>query len=191
LRRESDLTMFEPFADQLIDHLSSGCSDDAERAQTRDCFDFLESDPLCFERQNLARHFTGSSVVLDTETHTHMLMTFHTKAKAWLHLGGHCDGLPHPFVTACVETLEESGLRSAVPVHGKIFDVDVHKVDRHLDVPEHRHYDIRYLFHASQKEPLRITPESKDLKWVPIREVLTYNSNPIVAKLVAKLSFLI
>ncbi len=179
--------MFKPFAEQLIDHLSLGCSDEAEREQAKDCMRFLETDPTCFNRRNLARHFTGSSVVLDTETHSHLLMTFHAKANAWLHLGGHCDGLPHPFVTACVETLEESGLRSAVPVHGKIFDVDVHTVTRFMDIPEHLHYDIRYLFHASMHEPLRITPESKALEWVPIKEVLARNSDPIVAKLVAKL----
>jgi hypothetical protein len=183
--------LFKPFRDQLLDHLSLGFEGPDEYAQTLRCLEFLDSDPTCFNRTNLEGHFTGSSVVLDTETHTHMLMTFHTKANAWLHLGGHCDGLPHPFVTACVETLEESGLRSAVPIHGKIFDVDVHTVTKYRDVPEHLHFDIRYLFKASRDEPLRITAESKALEWVPIRQVLERNSNPIVAKLVQKLSHLI
>lgn len=116
-----------------------------------------------------------------------MLMTLHAKAGTWLHLGGHCDGLPNPFITAYTEAYEESGLKSVVAATSAIFDVDVHKVTRYKDVPEHIHYDIRYLFYADMYEPLSISSESKDLEWVPISEVLKRNPEPIVRKLVDKI----
>ena len=182
---------FKDFQSQLEGHLKFGCSDDDERSQTQLCLDFLQEDQTCFDRSNLQRHFTGSAVVTDTETHSHMLMTLHRKAGCWLPLGGHCDGLPQPFVTAWTEAHEESGLRSVLPVDLRIFDVDIHDVAPHLDVAGHKHYDIRYWFTARRSEPLIITDESMQLEWVPIRQVLERNSDPIVSKLIHKLAFLI
>jgi hypothetical protein len=96
-----------------------------------------------------------------------------------------------PFVTAWTEAHEESGLRSVLPVEARIFDVDVHDVTPYLNVPEHKHYDIRYWFTARRSEPLRISHESMQLEWVPIRQVLDRNSDPIVGKIVRKLALLV
>lgn len=185
------MQVFKDFDTQLDGHLKFGCRDDGERAQTQLCIDFLRDDPTCFDRTNLQGHFTGSAVVTDTETHSFMLMTLHRKAGRWLHLGGHCDGLPQPFVTAWTEAHEESGLRSVLPVDIRIFDIDIHDVAPHLEVAGHKHYDIRYWFTARRSEPLIISDESMQLEWVPIRQVLERNSDPIVSKLIYKLSFLI
>ena len=179
---------FKSFQVQLEGHFQFGCSDDDERAQTQLCLDFLRDDPTCFERSNLQRHFTGSSLVTDAETHKYMLMTLHRKAGRWLHLGGHCDGLPAPFVTAWTEAHEESGLRSVLPVETRIFDIDIHDVAPYLDVPGHNHYDIRYWFTASKNEPLQISDVSMQLEWVPIREVLSRTSDPSVGKLIRTLT---
>jgi len=96
------------------------------------------------------------------------LLTLHAKLGHWMQLGGHCDGIRDPFFVAWKEAYEESGLKDITPVSDAIFDIGIHSIPEHKGVPEHRHYDVRYLFVADPAEPLGISEESLDLKWVPI-----------------------
>lgn len=98
----------------------------------------------------------------------HVLLTLHAKLGKWLQLGGHCDGIRDPFFVAWKEAYEESGLKHVRPVSDRIFDIGIHSIPAHNGVPSHLHYDIRYLFLADPNEPLEISSESKDLRWVPL-----------------------
>lgn len=96
------------------------------------------------------------------------LLTLHAKLGCWLQLGGHCDGIHDPFFVAWKEAYEESGLKSIEPVGDGIFDLGIHRIPEYKGVPEHFHYDARYLFVADPADPLGITDESIDLKWIEI-----------------------
>ncbi len=100
--------MFMRFETQLKQHIENPLLDGDERVNAFKCLEFLNDDSRCFERENLVGHFTGSAIIVDAESRSHMLMTFHRKLEKWLHLGGHCDGLAFPFVTAWTEAFEES-----------------------------------------------------------------------------------
>ena len=43
---------------------------------------------------------------------------------------------------------------------GEPFDLDVHAIPEHGGVPEHLHYDIRYLVRARSEAPLVVSDES-------------------------------
>ena len=71
---------------------------------------------------------------------------------------------------ALSEAREESGLDDlevVEPRDGQVspLDVDVHTIAEHGDVPEHLHYDIRYLLRASKEGPLKVSEESHDVRW--------------------------
>lgn len=143
------------------------------------CLDFLRTDENAFERSNPARHFTGSAIIVDRHR-TSVLLTLHAKMGKWLQLGGHCDGLRDPFFVAWKEAYEESGLGYVRPLSDRIVDLGVHGIAEHNGVPAHEHYDIRYLFEADAYEPLGISDESKDLRWVLLGDLERYSDDPEV-----------
>ncbi|MEO1054071.1 MAG: NUDIX hydrolase [Bacteroidota bacterium] len=131
---------------------------------------FVEEHTDCCERSLLIGHVTGSAWIID-ETKQHALLTHHRKLDRWLQLGGHADGDTDIRRVALKEAEEESGLASIHLNSDQIFDIDIHTIPARKTEPEHLHYDIRYLLTADRNEPLSVSNESKDLAWVPIREI--------------------
>ena len=66
------------------------------------------------------------------------------------------------------EAEEESGLRDLSLVPG-IFDLDRHRIPAWRDVPEHWHYDVRYVVRAGGSEAFTVSDESHALAWRDIR----------------------
>lgn len=149
------------------------------------CIDFLQSKPECFERSLLEGHFTGSAWITDPERE-HVLLMLHRKLDLWLQPGGHCDGDPDVKNVALTEANEETGLSDFKFGRDDIFDVDVHRIPTSSKVPEHLHYDIRFWMIADKNQPLIITHESKDLKWIPIKEVEKYSPFRSITRMVDK-----
>ncbi len=142
--------------------------------------DFVTENENCFERENLKGHITASGYVI-SPSFTEVLLTHHAKLNDWLQLGGHADGDPFAYDVAFKECQEESGLKEFKFVnfwklfkiespYPLIFDLDRHLIPARKDEPEHFHYDVRYLLTANDETPLQISSESKDLKWVSIKE---------------------
>ena len=44
--------------------------------------------------------------------------------------------------------------------------MDIHEIPARGAEPAHLHYDLRYLLMAGPNQPLQISEESKDLRWV-------------------------
>jgi 8-oxo-dGTP pyrophosphatase MutT (NUDIX family) len=152
--------------------------------------DFLAllEDPLAFKRERLEGHFTGSAWIVNKKR-THTLLTLHRKLNKWLQLGGHADGNENLAEVAMKEAKEESGLKSLRMVDVKIFDIDKHIIPARKDVPEHYHYDVRFLIEAEIEEPLQISEESKDLAWISYEladELVNYN--PSIVRMLEKTS---
>jgi 8-oxo-dGTP pyrophosphatase MutT (NUDIX family) len=130
----------------------------------------LTYDDKAFVRERLEGHFTGSAWIVN-KMRTHALLTLHKKLNRWLQLGGHADGNENLLEVAFTEAKEESGLTSLRIVDSGIFDIDRHVIPQKGDVPEHFHYDVRFLIEAEMNEPLVLSEESKALAWIPFDAV--------------------
>lgn len=135
-----------------------------------DLFQGLLADPgPVYERRRLAGHFTGSAWLVD-RTGERVLLTHHRKLGRWLQLGGHADGDPDLAAVALKEAQEESGLVDLV-VEPAVFDLDRHAIPARADVPEHWHYDVRFVVRATGSEDFLVGEESLDLAWKPVHDM--------------------
>jgi 8-oxo-dGTP pyrophosphatase MutT (NUDIX family) len=150
---------------------------------------FVEAHTDCFRRELLTGHVTGSAWVVNPKRDK-VLLTHHRKLDKWLQLGGHCDGDYDVLRVALREAVEESGVFDIIPVHPDIFDLDILLVPERRTAtvfePEHWHYDARFLLLADDTVPLQITPESNDLRWVPLNEVERLTEEESVLRMVRK-----
>ena len=145
----------------------------------------IENTPDCFHNNSFPAHMTASAWIIDNGL-THLLFTHHRKLNKWLQLGGHADGEENLVNAATREAMEESGLKSVRLAAPDIFDVDIHEIPARKDIPAHYHYDVRYLFKADKDEPLIVSDESHDLKWVAINEVEKYNNSRSILRMLEK-----
>lgn len=141
--------------------------------------EFARSTEDCFERSHLPGHLTGSALVVSPAL-DQVLLTLHRKLGKWLQLGGHADGVPRLDEVAMTEAREESGLPDLafLPYEGSLggvpgplpFDLDIHPIPARGEVPEHLHYDVRYLVVAPGTPPPVRSSESRDVRWLSLDE---------------------
>ena len=122
-----------------------------------------------FQRERLAGHFTASCWLVSADG-ARVLLTHHRKLGLWLQLGGHADGQRDLSAAALREAEEESGL-GGLAIAPEIFDLDRHRIPAHKTVPEHWHYDVRFVVRAGVDEAYTISEESLDLAWRGIAEL--------------------
>ena len=146
---------------------------------------FIEKEPDAYERSCVPGHLTGAALVVPPSLDA-VLLTHHRKLDKWLQLGGHADGDPDILRVALREAREESSLESIRSVSTDIFDVDIHVIPARGSEPEHRHYDVRFLFEADRNEPLTVSAESRSLAWIPLTEVARLNPEQSVTRMVGK-----
>jgi len=147
---------------------------------------FFDNHDDCFEKDNLPGHFTGSAWVISPDKNK-ILMTHHKKLNMWLQLGGHADGEKDLKSVAIKEAKEESGFNNFSILSEEIFDLDIHKIEPMSENPEHLHYDVRFLLEADpKKQNIIISEESHDVKWIHLDDVLNYNSEESISRMVKK-----
>ncbi len=171
---------------QILDKLEAYVGiDHAEESMRRATIEFIRGNENCFERSLLIGHVNGSAWIVDS-SFQYVLLTHHQKLDKWLQLGGHSDGNSDTLDVASREAWEESGLESVKPLTGDIFDIDVHTIPERGSEPEHEHYDIRFIFTADMKEELKVSPESKDLRWVRLEEIDKLNTSDSLKRMAEK-----
>lgn len=170
----------------LLDLLSAHNTDDAaELEMLKETIAFVKANGNCFDRELLVGHVTGSAWIVNPER-THALMMHHKKLNCWFQPGGHCDGDPDVQAVAAKEALEETGLVVS-PLSSAILDVDVHVIPERKAVPEHKHYDIRFLFSAKMdREVLDNNEEANEVRWIELDKVYLYNETDSIGRLVRK-----
>ncbi len=141
----------QPLLQLLYQHQPT---DPLEQAMTQATIAFVAQHPDCFDRSLLIGHITGSAWIVSPDRQQTLLI-HHRKLDRWLQPGGHADGDPDVAAVALREAQEETGLTSLRLVNPvgathpeqevAIFDVDIHPIPARADVPEHLHYDIRFL----------------------------------------------
>ncbi len=168
----------------LLGRYESGVADSA--AIVARFRDFVSAYVDCFERSCRPGHITGSAWIVSRDGRS-ALLTHHARLDRWLQLGGHADGDPDPFRVAHREAREESGLTSialpAFDMGGLPLDLDIHSIPARGDEPEHLHYDVRYLFEADATEPLVVSSESHDLRWVGIDDLRSLSDEESLLRL--------
>ncbi|MDR0753470.1 MAG: NUDIX domain-containing protein, partial [Holosporaceae bacterium] len=102
-------------------------------------------------------------------------------------LGGHADG-DHDLARAALkEAYEESGLRNIELLLDEIFDIGVHLIAEHKGIPEHYHYDVRFLLKTTDDdEDIQISGESTDLRWFEEVSILPPNSGVNILRMSEK-----
>jgi 8-oxo-dGTP pyrophosphatase MutT (NUDIX family) len=161
-------------------------TDTVEKQMLDETISFIKENEDCFERSLLFGHLTGSSWIVNREM-SHTLLIHHFKLDRWFQPGGHCDGDCDVLNVAVKEAIEETGLK-VIPLRDDIFDIDIHKIPVRGNIPEHLHYDIRFLFEANMtKEDLQINRETKAIKWVEIKDVERYNDSPSIIRMAKKI----
>jgi 8-oxo-dGTP pyrophosphatase MutT (NUDIX family) len=146
----------------------------------------LLNQPRCFHRDHLPGHITGSAWIVNVDR-TRALLVHHAKLNRWLQPGGHADGEENVLNVALREAQEETGVLDFKLLQEKIFDLDIHPIPARKDFPEHLHFDVRFLFQAEEKEKIIVSEESHDVKWISLKELPDYNSEPSIQRLAKKL----
>ncbi len=138
--------------------------DEAQEKVRLDFLGHLAEHPDGMWRECAPGHLTASTAVLDP-TGTRVLLTLHSKLKAWLQLGGHCEPGDRTLAAAALrEATEESGIAGLRLRPGPVA-LDRHRVFCH---PEGSyHLDVQYVAIAPH-DGHRISDESDDLRWFEV-----------------------
>lgn len=117
------------------------------------------------------RHVTGSAIVVHPPT-KRVLLRWHERYRLWNHVGGHADdGEQDPFVTACREAREETGLTDLVPWPGPAPDValvEVVRVPAAKGEPDHEHIDVCYVLATDDPGALVEEHDDAELRWLTL-----------------------
>jgi 8-oxo-dGTP pyrophosphatase MutT (NUDIX family) len=115
----------------------------------------------------LPLHVTASALVVHPAS-GRVLLRWHQRQQAWLHVGGHGDpGESDPLAIALREAREETGLTDLVAwPDAEIQQVAIVSVPASSREPAHEHADVR--FFLATRTPDAIQPESPDapLRWL-------------------------
>lgn len=145
-------------------------------------------------RENELFHFTTSAWIVNPEK-TKVLMVYHNIYQSWSWIGGHADGNANLLEVVKKEVWEETGITNLKQLQEGIFGISIQFVKPHKKkgkyVSAHLHYDIQFLFEASEEEPLKIKPdENSNVAWLDKKEVLEKveeeHMKPLYQKLMKK-----
>ncbi|HMX41683.1 MAG TPA: NUDIX domain-containing protein [Saprospiraceae bacterium] len=159
--------------EHILDLLAAHTSRfDEERLFLKWTAQFVQQHPdEWWQRRLLVGHLTGSAWVLHPDGEQ-ALLVHHINLDKWVQPGGHADTEDVVLLqTARREAQEESGIIRLRALSEEIFDLDVHVIPAKRDVPEHLHYDVRFLFQAEEAALQADPAEVKGARWVPIREM--------------------
>ena len=147
--------------------------------------EFVNTYPNCFERELLIGHVTASAFIFDS-TEKKVLLIHHKKLNKWLQPGGHCDGDSNTLLVAKKEVFEETGLNIALS-NQPIFDLDIHVIPERKGIPEHLHYDVRYLFEASINDEIVQNHETNDISWIELDKMEYFTTEESLLRMKSKL----
>jgi len=167
---------------QLLEALQAHQPFDAnEAAMLQQMIQFVEDSPLAYSRENLAGHITASAWIVNP-AFDQVLMLHHAKLNKWLQPGGHADGNENLFEVVKSELEEETGIAGIADP--QLFDIDIHAIPARGEVPEHLHYDVRFLVVVSADQAFMRNEESNDLNWFPLQDILKLNGESSIARMV-------
>lgn len=152
-----------------------------EKTRQSNFIDYLNkyNDIEITDWNNFNGHIVASGFVYSKEDDK-FLVLYHNDMKMFLYPGGHMDEKDlNPLEAAKREVIEETGLNDfellsindneLIPI-----DIDTHIIsyNERLNLPEHYHFDIRYLFMINKISEISIDLEElSNYKWISIDEL--------------------
>ena len=141
---------------------------------------------------NFDGHIVASGFIF-SKSENKFLVIYHNDLKMFLYPGGHInDDDKNPLCAAQREIKEETGLdglkqltlstNELIPI-----DIDIHKINynRRLNLPEHYHFDFRYLFMIDTIVDIKIDDEElSNYKWIDFNSL---KENPDYRKVAYKI----
>lgn len=124
------------------------------------------------------------------------LVVFHKDLKLYLYPGGHSDSKDiSPLETAKRELREETGLCNLNLLSTKYddvvpFDIDTHLIpyNKRINMPEHYHFDFRYLFSIKKTSDVIIDKsEVSGYKWISSEELSKDKNYGDIIKKISKI----
>lgn len=137
-----------------------------------------EESKIC-DWNNTEGHLTAGGFIY-SKKNKQFLVLWHKDLQMFLYPGGHCETSQNsPFDTAKNEVNEETGITKFAPVKLNNcdlvpFDIDIHKIpfNARINMPEHYHFDFRYLFVVEDDQKITIdTDELSSYKWIDCDEL--------------------
>ena len=62
-------------------------------------------------------------------------------------------------------------MKDIEPLSEEIFDIDIHRIPKRGNEPEHDHYDVRFAMQTDGSEAFVASEESYNLGWIRIDEL--------------------
>ena len=157
-----------------------------EQARQNRLIDYLKSHTKveATDWNNFDGHIVAGGFIYSKEDNK-FLVLYHKDLKMYLYPGGHVDAEDvNTLFAAKREVLEETGIDNLeqlkmsedelIPI-----DIDTHKIgyNERLNLPEHYHFDFRYLFVVDKINDIKIDEdEMAGYKWISLDE-LTHDPN--------------
>ena len=170
----------------ILDILSKYLEIYDEKERQKRLLEYLSNhnDSEIVDWNNFDGHIVAGAFIYAKEDGK-FLVLYHKDLKMYLYPGGHVDTNDmNPLSASRREVLEETGLTNLkqlsvcedilIPI-----DIDTHMIgyNERLKIPEHYHYDFRYLFTIDKIEDINMDSEELDnYKWISIEE-LEYDPN--------------
>lgn len=143
---------------------------------------FLQVEHEIFDWNNFNGHITVGAFLYVKST-DEFLVLYHKDLKMFLYPGGHVDKEDANLLnTACRELKEETGIveveeflvgdNRLIPL-----DIDIHKIPKNerLNLPEHYHFDFRYLFLIEDKVDIKIdNDEFLEYRWISKNDMVSH-----------------
>lgn len=139
---------------------------------------------------NFEGHIVASGFIY-AKKENKFLVLYHKELKRYLSPGGHADSIDKNILeSARREIKEETGLNNfeqlkissneLIPI-----DIDTHKIpfNKIRNLPEHYHFDFRYIFIIDEIKNIKIdTNESDNYQWIDIARLKKDSSYGIVTR---------
>lgn len=165
-----------------------------EKNRQEELINFLENynDEEIIDWNNFNGHIVASGFIYAKQERK-FLVLYHNDLKIFLYPGGHINiDDATPFIAAKREVKEETGLidlevlkisnNELIPI-----DIDTHIINYNdrLKLPEHYHFDFRYLFLIDKISEINLdVDEVSEYKWISIDELMKdFNYGRVVTKI--------
>jgi 8-oxo-dGTP pyrophosphatase MutT (NUDIX family) len=137
-------------------------------------------------------HVTVSAMVVHPPS-GQVLLRWHAREQAWLHVGGHADpGETDPLAIALREGREETGLDDLVPwPDAAIVHVVVVPVTATEREAAHEHADVRFVLATDRPEQARPEKPGAELRWMSIADSFTATSEANLRETLARVEVLL
>ncbi|MGI5240900.1 NUDIX hydrolase [Dactylosporangium sp. CA-139066] len=170
-------------ADVLARYRAAGPAEEADVARLRALLagaddPWTRASPL---------HVTGSALIVHPPT-ARVLLRWHERQGAWLHVGGHADpGETDPLAVALREGREETGLGDLAPwPDAGLVHVVIVPVNAKGDEPAHEHADVRLVLATATPDAARPERPSAPLRWLTVPEALSVTAEPNLRETIAR-----